>query len=311
MDAPPVESTDGTFAGTGGCTLSHRRWSPAAGAPVRGTVVVSHGLGEHGGRHDRLARNLAGRGFDVWALDHRGHGRSAGRRVYVDAFEQFVADLEAFRQLATAGAPADRPAVLFGHSMGGEIATAHAIDHPGAFDLLVLTGPLLQPGRSVPAPLVAISRVVSKVAPKLVVMRVDSKQLSRDPAVVAAYRADPLVHQGKVTARLGEQLLTRAARFPDELGRITVPVLLVHGSEDELVPIAGSRELVGRFGSEDVTFIEEDGLAHEVLNEPEHERVLATIAGWLDERVGRVAAAKAGAGAATEPHAGAATEPGA
>ena len=285
MPAPQVEMRESTFTGSGEVTLFRRTWTPSGPgrAGLRGVVVLAHGLGEHCGRYDHVARRLAGHGFAVWALDHRGHGRSDGRRVHVASFGHFEADLERLRRDATATHPGV-PCVVLGHSMGGAIALGHALDYPGHADALILTGPLTDAAHGVPAPVVVAGRIVAKVLPTLPLVRLDGAAISRDPAVVAAYRADPLVHAGRVTVGLGAQLVARTSRFRSEVGRLSVPVLVVHGTADTLVPVATSRALVPRFGSPDVTFVEEDGLYHEVLNEPEKDRVLDTLVAWLDER---------------------------
>ncbi len=279
-----VARQEGQIRGGGGLRLHTRGWLPDR-RPYRATILLSHGLGEHSGRYDHVGEALANAGFAVWALDHRGHGRSDGTRVYVERFSSFVADLETFRLLIRSFEPR-LPSFLLGHSMGGAIALAHAIDRPGCFAGLVLSGPAMQPQRGVGRATIGAGRLAARLAPKAGVIALDAKQVSRDPAVVAAYRHDPLVHHGKVTARLGAELLDRAARFPDELPRLRLPVLLLHGDADGLVPVEGSRELFPLIGSADKTFIEYPGLFHEILNEPERNRVLDDIVAWVDARVG-------------------------
>jgi acylglycerol lipase len=126
-----MQEAEDRFRGCGGLEIVYRRWWPdVSAAPARGTVVIAHGLAEHAGRYGHVAERLVGSGFDVWAPDHRGHGRSAGRRVYVERFATFGADLETLRLLAADRCPG--PQFLLGHSMGGAIALAHAVDHPQA-----------------------------------------------------------------------------------------------------------------------------------------------------------------------------------
>ncbi len=230
-DRPDPRVATVSFAGVDGCRLFGRGWLPDGQAEA--VVIVAHGLSEHSGRYRHVGTTFADHGYATWALDHRGHGRSAGRPVFVRTFDEYVADLETFRQLVAERHPA-LPTVLLGHSMGGAIATAHAIDHPDHFDGLMLTGPALQPSLGIPKTAVAIGRLMAKVRPTLGIMAPDGAKVSRDPAVVAAYRADPLVRRGKVTAGLGVALLVRAARFPDELGGVRLPLLIIHGDADAL-----------------------------------------------------------------------------
>lgn len=283
MAAPSVSTSESTYFGAGGLTLFRRSWEPADGA-AKALVVLSHGLGEHTGRYDHVGRHLAQHGYAVWSHDHRGHGRSQGTPVFVEAFSTYEADLETLRLAAVAAHP-KLPRVLLGHSMGGAIALGHAIDYPDRFDALVLTGPLLDAARGLPAPVVAVGKLLALVAPKIALVKLDAGQVSRDPAVVRAYLDDPLVHRGRITVGLGRQLIERTGRFAEEVARLQLPVLVVHGTADGLVPIETSRALVPRFGSTDVTLVEEDGLYHEVLNEPERARVLDTITEWMDQRV--------------------------
>lgn len=269
---------DGTLAGGGGIQIYYQRWRPE-GDP-RATVVLAHGVGEHSGRYEHVARFLTDGGYEVWAPDHRGHGRSGGQRVYVERFATYVADLETLRLAAAHDGPDKQ--FLVGHSMGGAIALAHAIERPGSWAGLVLSNPAVDPSGGVPGPVRALGRLVAKVAPRVGVVALDASLISRDPAVVAAYRTDPLVHTGKLTAGLGAALLDRAARFASEVGRLDLPVLVLVGGDDRLVNPAGIRRLFPMIGAVDKSIIDYPGLYHEVFNEPEQAKVLADLTAWLD-----------------------------
>jgi alpha-beta hydrolase superfamily lysophospholipase len=319
-----VRHEQGKFRGAGGVELHYHHWSPGgAGAPhvadrvpaermavgggvpgadgapaadgepaagtVRATVVISHGVAEHGGRYRHVAERLTACGYSVWAHDHRGHGRSGGRRGYVERFGSFVADLETFRLLAAADEPG--PQFLVGHSMGGAVALAHVLDHPQAWSGLVLSNPAVAPRRGAPLPLVLIGRLAALVAPRSKVVQLDAEGVSRDPAVVRAYRDDPLVYHGKLTARLVAELVNRTDRFPREVAGLTLPVLMAVGGDDQLVDPAGPRELFAKIGSSGKALIDYPGLHHELFNEPERDQVLADVADWLDAHLdqGRVA----------------------
>ena len=278
------EVREGTIRGAGGVELHHRAWTPPGDrAGWRGSVVVVHGMGEHGGRYDAVASGFVGRGYAVHAMDHRGHGRSGGRRGHVERFATFVADVETFRLhvAATAGGPR----VLLGHSMGGAVALAHALARPGAWDALVLSAPATGLPEPPPRALVLVGRAASRLVPTLRLVSLDAAGVSRDSQVVERYRDDPLVHHGRYTARFGAELLDRVTSLHAEVAALTVPVLVVHGTDDVLVPVEASRALIDAIGSADKALLEHEGLHHEVFNEPEGPEVLAGVLDWVDARV--------------------------
>jgi alpha-beta hydrolase superfamily lysophospholipase len=267
---------EGTLDGVGGVELFWQHWSPPT---PRATVVLAHGASEHSGRYAWTAEQLAERGYETYALDHRGHGRSEGPRAYVDRMENVVADLD--QLVDRARAAASGPVFLLGHSMGGTVALAYTMEHQDKLDGLVLSAPLAALEAASPVERVA-ARVLSAVVPKLGLVPIDSTLVSRDPEVVRDYDDDPLNHHGKLPARTISELAGTIATFPDGVARFTLPLLVMHGTADTLVPPAATDMIEARAGSEDKTVIRYDGLYHELLNEPERDRVLRDIADWLD-----------------------------
>lgn len=288
-----MQHADGAFPGEGGLRITWQSWQDAT-APTRAHVVVAHGAAEHGGRYARLARELVPRGFPVWAIDHRGHGRSEGPRAFVDRLAHAVADLDRLVDRVTAADPG-RPVFLLGHSMGGAIALLYALAYQERLAGMVLSAPAASDAGA-PAALrfadrvLQAGRILSAVAPRLGLLELDPDDISRDADEVRAYREDPLVTLGKLPARtvgeLGHAIRTRFAR---DLGAITLPMLLVHGTADRLVPPVASERVRDRVGSADVTLLQYPEHRHELFNElPEdRERVLADVAAWLDERAPR------------------------
>jgi alpha-beta hydrolase superfamily lysophospholipase len=270
---------EGKLAGAGGVELFWQHWSPP---DPRATVVLAHGASEHSGRYAWTAERLAERGYETYALDHRGHGRSSGPRAYIDRWDNVVADLDQLVDRASGAAPG--PVFLLGHSMGGTVALAYTMKHQDKLDGLVLSAPLAALEAASPVERVA-ARVLSAVAPKLGVVGIDSTGVSRDPAVVRDYDEDPLNYHGKLPARTVRELASTIATFPDGVARFTLPLLVMHGTGDTLVPPAATDMIDERAGSADKTVIRYDGLYHELLNEPERERVLGDIADWLDTHV--------------------------
>lgn len=270
---------EGRFDGSGGLGIHWRAWLPA-GDP-RAVVLIAHGAAEHGGRYDWVGGELAARGHAVYAIDHRGHGRSDGPRALV-GFDDAVADLHALTALA-AGRHPGAPVFLLGHSMGGAIAIAYAARHQRELAGLVLSAPLAAIDAG--AVSLAAARALARVAPRLPVHRIDGATVSRDPAVVAAYDADPLNHRGPLPARTVGEMARSVALLDERLPALRLPILTVYGTGDRLVPPAGSRRVDERAGSADKTLVAYDGLYHEVLNEPERERVLGDVAEWLEARL--------------------------
>jgi alpha-beta hydrolase superfamily lysophospholipase len=200
----------------------------------------------------------------------------------IDRMQNAVEDVHTLVEMAHGRNP-DRPLVLLGHSMGGCVAIAYTIEHEDALDALVLSGPLAVLEAASPAQRVA-GRVLSVVAPKLGVVGIDSSAVSRDPEVVKDYDADPLNYHGKLPARTVAQLAKTIDGFPGAVAKFKLPLLVMHGTADRLVPIAAGQMVADHAGSQDKTWKPYDGLFHEILNEPERQQVLDDIADWLDER---------------------------
>jgi acylglycerol lipase len=268
-----------SIRGARGVEIFYQSWLPDA--PARAALIIVHGLGEHSDRYEHVAQALTGDGIAVYACDHRGHGRSQGPRAVVDVAD-VVADVDQLVVLA-AGEQPDTPVFMLGHSLGGMIAVRYALDHQARLSGLVLSGALATVDAS-PA-LRRIGRLVSAVAPRAPMIALDAELVSRDPAVVAAYRADPLVHHGRIPARTAAQIADTTAAFPEQVGAIMLPTLILYGTADGLCPPAGSVMLGEQLGSTDVSIRAYEGLYHEILNEPERATVIGDVRDWLTARI--------------------------
>lgn len=269
---------DGRLPGAAGGEFYWQGWLPEAPSAV---VLVSHGYAEHSGRYAHVAARLNDASYAVYAVDHRGHGRSDGPRANVDSFATVRHDLATLREHVGRLHP-HLPFFLLGHSLGGLIALDYATQG-GAEGLagLILSGPAVDPSVGTRVERLA-APVLSRLVPNLGVATLDANAVSRDPAVVAAYVADPLNHHGKVPARTGAETLAAVARVERHLPSLTLPTLLMHGAEDALAAPAGSQMVADRIGTEDLTFTVYDGLFHEIFNEPERDQVLDDVIAWLD-----------------------------
>lgn len=266
-----------SFTGTRGRRIFWQSWSPAGDQPINAAVTIAHGYGEHLGRYEHVARRLVSEGYVVYALDHHGHGRSEGTRGRIDLADA-VADLDQLVVTAGQQRPGKRQ-FLLGHSLGGAIALRYALAHQDRLNGMILSGPLaaLDGG----AALTAIGKLLGRYAPSLPVSRIDPRWVSRDPSVVARYVADPLVYHRPVPAGSAREMLLHVETLPGETPRITLPTLLMYGTEDRLCPPRGAIMLADRLGSSDLTTHAYEGLYHEIMNEPERDRVLDEITDWL------------------------------
>jgi len=272
-----AERSERTFTGVGGVKIVYDVWTPDT--EPRGVVVLAHGYGEHARRYDHVGKRFADAGLVTYALDHRGHGRSGGKRV-----REFVGDFRSLVMLATAEHPGLTRIVL-GHSMGGGIVLAYGAQYPGDYDLMVLSGPAIAAHTGVSKPKALLGKMVGSLLPDLPIEQIDPDAVSRDPAVVADYKADPLVYRGKIPAGIGKALLLVGETMPRLAGAITAPLLVVHGEQDRLVSTAGSEHLVECVASRDVGLTVYPKLYHEVFNEPERDRVLDDVVGWITARL--------------------------
>lgn len=277
-----MDHSTSSFVARGGVTIFTQTWRPAGEA--RSRIVLLHGYGEHSGRYGHVAEALTADGHVVAAMDLRGHGRSGGPRGLVRDFEVMATDVDLFREELSRDADAELPQVLLGHSFGGATAIQHLLGDHDELAAVVLSAPYVRNAASVALPLKLLAPILGKLIPSLPTQAVPPDAVSRDPAVVAAYAEDPLVFHGAIPAATGAQLLGLENRLLPMVGAITEPVLILHGTEDQLAAVSGSRDIAARIGDH-ATLKTYDGLHHEVFNEPEQKDVLADVIEWLDAQL--------------------------
>lgn len=273
---------DGNFRGDRARKIVWQSWLPGDGSTLRGVVTIAHGYGEHIGRYAHVAERLNGAGFAVYGPDHHGHGGSGGKRGRITVGPA-VQDLDRLIVTVSRARHPGLPQFLLGHSMGGAFALRYAIAHQNRLTGMVLSGPLAAVDGG-PA-LHAFGRAIGAVLPGAPVSKVDPHLVSRSQAVVNDYIADPLNHHGPIPAGLARAMILHVSTLARDVKRITLPTLLMWGTADRLCPPSGCELVAENIGSEDLTVKRYEGLFHEILNEPERERVIDDIVSWLDAHV--------------------------
>lgn len=264
-----------------GVRLFVRAWLPEG--ETAAAVIVVHGFIEHSGRYAELAAALNQHGFAVYSLDLRGHGRSAGQRIWISSFDEYLTDVDTLlgrvRQRE-----AGKPIFLFGHSMGGLIALQFALRRQADLRGLIVSGAVVRLGTRVFPWLRRLAVVAGWLLPRLRLVRMGGGMVSRDPAVVADFRRDPLVFHDRFPLRTGAEIIRAGRQIETRLEEFRLPLLILHGTGDVVTDPEGSRELFARAESPDKTLKLYEGLYHDLLHEPEREQVIAELVAWLSQR---------------------------
>jgi acylglycerol lipase len=272
---------DETFASKkDGTKIYVRTWRP--GGPARAVLIIVHGFKAHSGLYDGSAEQFAQRGLAVYALDHRGHGNSEGERYFAEHVSDFVDDLDQLVELVRSREPGLQLFML-GHSAGGVISCVYALEHQDKLAGLICESF----AHEVPAPEFALSVIkgLSHIAPHLHVLDLKNKLFSRDPAFVKRMDEDPLIPQMNYPALTVAALVRADERLKQEFPLITLPVLILHGTEDKVTVPAGSQRFHDHAGSKDKTLRMYEGHAHDLLADLGKDQVMADITDWLEARI--------------------------
>ena len=250
---------------------------------ARAEILITHGFGEHSGRYGALTDHLVSHGYSVTAYDHRGHGLSDGLPGHVESFAEYDEDLaKLISSVRSRGQTT--PLFLIGHSMGGLIALRYMASKNGALSGAIISAPLIEVAVAVPAHKLMIARVGARMAPR---MRLDNEinpsHLSRDPEVGRAYAADPLVNR-KVSPKWFAEAQRAMHVVAESVSRITLPTLVMHGTEDKLASVEATKRMFERIGSADKELVIYPGYYHELFNEPEKQEVFERVTDWLGKR---------------------------
>jgi alpha-beta hydrolase superfamily lysophospholipase len=245
-------------------------------------VVICHGVNSHSGQYVWSAEQLVAAGFAVYAYDHRGRGKSAGRRFYIEEIGEYTEDLGTVIALARAREPG-RQVFLLGHSAGGVVSCTWALDNQARIDGFICESFAFE----VPAPAIVLSlvRFLGRVTPRLPALKLKMKDFTRNPAALRALEADPLTRGEVQPAGTVAALLKATDRMRREFPAITLPLLIMHGTQDKATVPAGSRHFYERAGSRDKTLKLYEGHYHDLLNDVGKEAVMADVVGWISARV--------------------------
>ena len=269
-----------TFQNADGITIGYREWLPDDGH-IRAVVFILHGLGEHSGRYRHVAEPLTDVGFACYGIDHLGHGNSGGTRAYIPDAQLAIDDLDQLCGIVSAEHP-ELPALLFGHSMGSLIGLGFALQHPDRLHGVATTGTPLHGERNRPAWLVSLCLKAANYFPKLRLSPPGGPSvLTADKDMLREWLADPLIDKGMWRVGTSAALVRLARNICEQAHNLKLPLLIMHGEGDHLVPASGSAFLAEAAGSTDVTLKLYSDLRHELVNEVNREEIINTLRDWL------------------------------
>jgi len=280
MEDTATAAEESTFTGTAGLNIFFRSWRPAGMA--RAVIVIVPGFNSHSGYYGWAAEQLVTLGVAVYAVDLRGRGKSDGERFYVATFADYLSDVDGMVRLARSHDP-ELPVFVLGHSAGGVLACLYTVEHPRNLAGLICESFAFQ----TPAPEVALAvlKGLGHIFPHAHVLHLKNEDFSRDPNVVVAMNADPLIaHETQPTQTVAE-LVRADERLKNEFSRITLPVLILHGTSDKAAKASGSQVFFDAAGSKDKTLKLYDGHFHDLLNDVDKEIVMEDLKNWLSSRL--------------------------
>ncbi len=274
---------EGSFEGIGGRKIYFQLFKASKHNTV---IIIVHGVGEHSGRYTFPVEYFVDKGIAFYGLDHRGNGKSEGKRGHVEKFSDYISDLKSFVDIVKKR-EGEKRYFLLGNSMGGLIALRYIEEYPEGIDGLIIASPLLKVEEEASKYKVFLRETFSKYLPKFIMTNeVDPYFLSHDREVVKKYINDRLVHN-KVSARWLTEIIFAVKEAHEKANNIKLPILLMHAGSDKVVSVDGSREFFGKLGSEDKNLIIYKGAYHEIMNDIERNSVFSDMEKWLKPRIKR------------------------
>jgi acylglycerol lipase len=271
-----------TVAAADGVCLRAFVWQPTT-KPVRGVVVITHGIRDYALRYGAFAKQLTAQGYAVYAQDLRGHAHSGGARQRFDSIAQLVADTDLVVETAKRAYP-DAPLFAFGHSLGGLVTTQYALAHGQSLKGVVLSGAALERPKGVTDFAAGAAKVVGAVGPGLKIVKVDDSDFSRDPDVMARLATDPLVIHDKLPAATAAASIKGMTEVRSRMAELRMPFLVMYGLDDKVNPTEGSDVLIQGISSTDKSLKTYPKVYHDMLHEPERDQIAADVIAWLNAR---------------------------
>lgn len=272
-----------TLKTTDNLMLHAVKWLPETEA--KAVMLIVHGIAEHIGRYDHVAQIFVEAGFVVYGYDHRAHGKSAGEpRSYIMPFRQAVDDLALVVEHVRRE-NANKKLFLYGHSMGSLISNLYVLQYPNGVAGWISSGSPLTSDSTVPALMVRLLTLLSKIAPKLPLINIAPQDLTHDQNIVQAYINDPLVNTRPTRLGMANAIVSHSKTVIHQLDTLRLPILLLHGGADKICPPSASQLIYEKAASADKTLKVYDGLYHEIHNETQYGRIMSDVLEWMLGRI--------------------------
>lgn len=263
------------------CSLYTNEWTVDSPKAI---VLLVHGLGEYSGRYTWTSQQFNEAGYSVYSYDQRGHGHSDGRRSYIEDFDTLVNDFEYWKNQLSIDP--NLPLFIYAHSMGALMISKYVLDRkPSDIRGIVFSGGALKVHPDLSPLLQKLAPIIGTIIPKLKTVGLDPSLVSKDQAVVDAYRNDPLINHEGTYAKTGHIMLKTIKYVQSKFDQWQLPVLIMHGGSDRLIDPNGSKMMYEKIPVKDKKLLILDDLYHEIMREPEKEKVLSTMIDWIDKRL--------------------------
>lgn len=255
-----------------------------ADGAVEAVIVLVHGLGEHIGRYKHVAKFFNDSQISVYGFDHRGHGKSSGKRGHIGSSQFFMDDIETMIDIARKDNP-ELPIFLYGHSLGGNMVLYYSLFKQLAIKGVIATSPGLGTGEPVPPVKLFAAKILKTILPSLTMNNgLDVNNLSHNPQVIKDYQADPLVHS-MISAKLAMLMFSNGDWIIENASKFDLPLLLLQGGKDHIVNLKKTKQFAAKVPDSMITFKIFPDLYHEMHNEYEQGQVLNFILDWIKQNL--------------------------